>query len=235
MGLQHNAELEITSLYLKRHKLFGGLSEQHLEELHTFGKLHVLGRGKRIGTNGLQHSRIYFLVAGKLKSTEHTRHQLQTIKEILYPNEMFGNISLNGFEGEEQAESLSQNTLVYCFNVNDFKLLLKKHHQLALNYAENLSHKLYTLKEKHAVWSNENARARLIFFFKKWAANEGEKINDTVILKNYLSISDVAGILSVSRQFLYTLLNELEKQGLLFYSRRQVIIKESLLKNLTGD
>lgn len=235
MGVHDNADLEVSSIYLKRHKIFYGLQERQLEEMNSLGKLHVLRKGKRIGTNGLQSNRIYFLVSGKLKTIEHTRGDLQAIKEILYPNEMFGNISLNGFEGEEQAEAVTQNTLVYCFSVNDFKQMLKKHHQLALNFADNLSHKLHTLKEKHAVWANENARARLIFFFKKWASNEGEKLNGSVILKNYLSLSDVAGILSVSRQFMYTLLDELEREELLFYSRQQIIIKEQLLKKPLAD
>lgn len=234
-GVNGNAELEINSLYLKRHKIFAGLRENELDAVGSFGKLHILRRGKRIGINGLQPDRLYFLLNGKLKTTEYTRGYMPAVREILYANEMFGNISLNGFEGEELAEALIPNTLVYCFNVNDFKRLLRQHHQLALNYAENLSYKLNTLKEKHAVWSNENARARLIFFFKKWASHEGEKNNGTIIIKNFLSLSDVAAILSVSRQFMYTLLNDLEKDSLLFYTRHQIIISEELFKEPVTD
>lgn len=216
--------------YLKHHAVFSGLSEEQVDAVKLSARLHILQRGKKMVINSVVSNRIYFLVGGKIKIADNPGDNSLLVKDVLYAGEMFGNVSLNGHYTEEYAEALVHNTIVYCFSVDDFKQLLKNHHRLALNYADHISIKLQLLKERYAVWTRHDTRTRLIYLLHKWSLNEG-KINDgNILLENYLSLTDIADILSVSRQFLHQLIKEMSESGLLKYSRRQIELRRSLLE-----
>jgi CRP/FNR family transcriptional regulator len=145
---------------------------------------------------------------------------------------MFGNISLSGFKGEEFAVALVNNTIVYCFDINEFRALLKGNHRPALNYAEAINSKLSRLREKYEIWIRYDTKTRLVYFLRKWAEAEGKDNGTTIVLTNYLSLTDMADILSVSRQFMYTLLKEMNETGLIRYNRRHIGMCKCFIKGV---
>ena len=222
---------EMSCLYLKMQSVFTGLDEDQLAIVYSLSKEHTLKKGARIVINNFQSNRVYILAKGKMKIANSLKNDIQFVKDIIYPGEMFGNVSLNGFPGEEYAEALVNNTIIYCFGVNEFKELLKKNHRLSLNYNELISIKLSSLKERHEIWTRHDSKTRLIYLLKKWARIEGEDNGSNIVLNNYLSLSDIADILSVSRQFLHTMLKEMNAAGLIVYNRSYIRINKDLLKD----
>lgn len=218
--------------YLKHHPLFSNLSGDDLEMIRKVAKLHILRRGAKMVIDRVVSNRIYFLVSGKIKIADTPEGSDKQIKDVLYPGEMFGNIFLNGDYSEEFAESLQHNTLVYCFSVTDFRKLLRTCHPLALNYAEQLSRKLQLLKERYAIWTRHDTRTRLVYLLFKWAVHEGKHAQDTVVLENFPAITDLADILTVSRQFLHQLLKEMHEAGLLTIYRKRIELKRSLIEEV---
>ena len=148
---------------------------------------------------------------------------------------MFGNISLNGVYSESYAEALLTNTLVYCFSSLEFQKLLQLHHGLALNYAGQVSLKLNQLKERYAVWTRYDTRTRLVYLLHKWANNEGKRVGESLVLTNQVSLTDLADILSVSRQFIYVLLKEMTSKGILKYSRQQIVIDHGRMSEIVSE
>lgn len=226
---------EMFGFYLKNHVVFSGLDEIHVYKLQTVGKQHVLKKGARIVINNLQSNRVYFLVKGKMKIAESTKPDNRLVKDILFPGDMFGNISLNGFCGEEYAEALVHNTVVYCFSVSEFRDLIHLSHKLALNYADSISKKLFALSERYEIWTRQDTRARFIYLLKKWVKAEGLMAGQTIILSNYLSLSDIADILSVSRQFMHRLVKEMSDDGIIKYNRKQIEINKMLLEQISKN
>lgn len=102
---------------------------------------------------------------------------------------------------------------------------------LAMNYAAQVSAKLRRLENRHSNLVFKDAKARLISFFKDWAHREGDRNGDTIVLTNYLTHNDIAGIISTSRQSVTTLLNELRDTGLLFYNRKRIEINAPYMNN----
>jgi CRP/FNR family cyclic AMP-dependent transcriptional regulator len=223
---------EMSSLYLKKQSIFEGLNETQLNRVYAISKLHNLKKNTRIVINNFQSNRVYLIVKGKMKIANSVKNDIQSVKDIMYPGEMFGNISLNGFLGEEYAEALVNNTIIYCFGVNEFKALLENNHRLALNYAGLISTKLNSLKERYEIWTRYDTRTKLIYLLQKWALVEGEDAGQSIILNNYLSLTDIADILSVSRQFMHTLLKEMSSSGMIKYGRTQIEMSKSLLKDI---
>lgn len=223
---------EILDYYFKRQAIFNGLDEAQIGRIHAASRQHILKRNARIVVNSLQSNRLYFLVKGKMKISDSINNSNSLVKDILYPGEMFGNISLNGFHGEEYAEALVNNTIVYCFGTKEFSDLLKLHHKLALNYADNINKKLALLKERYEIWTCHDTKTRFLYLLKKWAMQEGKDNGKNIILNNYLTLTDIAEILSVSRQFMYLMLKDMDAAGLVKYSRKKIELDKTLLDQL---
>jgi CRP/FNR family transcriptional regulator len=63
-------------------------------------------------------------------------------------------------------------------------------------------------------------------FIKNWAKVEGNTLGDKIILNNYLTHSDIAGIISTSRQTVTILLTEMKNSGLLNYNRKLIQLND---------
>jgi CRP/FNR family transcriptional regulator len=63
-------------------------------------------------------------------------------------------------------------------------------------------------------------------FLKDWAEKDGKKVDNRVIIENYLTQNDIAQIICTSRQTATLLFNELEENGLMHYSRKEIIIED---------
>ncbi|MBS1608655.1 MAG: winged helix-turn-helix domain-containing protein, partial [Bacteroidetes bacterium] len=64
-----------------------------------------------------------------------------------------------------------------------------------------------------------------------WAQSDGSRMGDKIILNNYLTHSDIAGVISTSRQSVNVLLNELRDAGMLFYNRKRIELNNPLIWN----
>jgi CRP/FNR family transcriptional regulator len=226
---------EIFNLYLKDQLIFDGLNEQQLNTVYSFSRQHILKKKTRLFINNIQSNRVYLLVKGKMKLESSGLDDGRTVKDIIYPGKLFGNISLNGFRGEETAEALVQNTIVYCFGITEFSNLLKANHRMALNYAGVISSQLNLLKERYEIWTRYDTKTRLIYLLQKWAVAEGLDNGDSIVMNNYLSLTDIADILSVSRQFMHMLLKEMNAGGMIKYDRKQIEVNKRLLQQVSHN
>jgi CRP/FNR family transcriptional regulator, cyclic AMP receptor protein len=146
--------------------------------------------------------------------------------------DVFGDMSLDGRPSlDEFAEALTANTVVCVFNVPDFKKVLQENPTMALTYANIVNNKLKKLESRHSDLVFRDAKSRLIRFIKNWAISDGNRIGDKIILNNYLTHSDIAGVIATSRQSVNTLLNELRDSGMLFYNRKRIELNDPLIWN----
>src|SRR5205085_9982917 len=99
---------------------------------------------------------------------------------------------------------------------------------LSINYANTVNKKLRKLESRHADLVFHDAKARLIRFIKNWARTDGSRVGDKIILNNYLTHSDIAGVIATSRQSVNVLFNELRDSGLLFYNRKRIELNDPI-------
>ncbi|HSC40544.1 MAG TPA: Crp/Fnr family transcriptional regulator, partial [Chitinophagaceae bacterium] len=111
------------------------------------------------------------------------------------------------------------------FNIDDFEKLLRKKPDIALKYTRQVGHKLRHIQNRLINLLNKDVKTRLInFFIMQVPAAAGEATGDKAILPNFMTHEDIAHLIGSSRQTVTTLINELEQEGLLQFSRQQVII-----------
>ena len=223
---------EIKYAYLKSHPLFANAGEQKLKEACSLTKVKTVFRSETLNYCEGSYSKIYLLIKGKIKITECDRMDNELIKDILTAPDLFGDLSLDGCPSpDEFAEALTANTVVCVFNSSEFKKILSDNPFFALNYANIVNNKLKKLEHRHSDLVFRDAKSRLIRFMKNWAQSDGSLIGDKIVLINYLTHSDIAGVISTSRQSVNVLLNELRDAGMLFYNRKRIELNNPLVWN----
>ena len=223
---------EIKYLYLKSHPLFARASEQKIKDACSLAKVKTIYRGETFNYGDGEYSKLYLLIKGKIKITLSDDLDNELVKDLLTAPDVFGNLSLEGRPSlDEYAQALTSNTIVCYFNVVDFKNFLQDNPIIALGYANIVNNKLSKLEGRHSDLVFHDAKSRLIRFIKGWAKTDGNRIGDKIILSNYLTHSDIAGVIATSRQSVNVLFNELRDSGMLFYNRKQIELNDSRVWN----
>jgi len=192
------------------------------------------GKLKSIGSTPIVYYSTFDdkLIKGKIKITECDTMDNELIKDILTAPDLFGDLSLDGSPSpDEFAEALTANTVVCVFNSSEFKKILSDNPLIALSYANIVNNKLKKLEHRHSDLVFRDAKSRLMRFMKSWAQSDGNQVGDKIILNNYLTHSDIAGVISTSRQSVNVLLNELRDAGMLFYNRKKIELNNPLVWN----
>ena len=220
---------EIKYAYLKSHPLFANAGEQRIMEACSMAKVKTVFRGETLSYGEGSYSKVYLLIKGKIKITECDTMDNELIKDILTAPDLFGDLGLEGNPSiDEFAEALTANTVVCVFNSNEFKKILGENPVMAMNYANAVNNKLKKLENRHSDLVFRDAKSRLIRFMKNWAQSDGSRMGDKIILNNYLTHSDIAGVISTSRQSVNVLLNELRDAGMLFYNRKRFELNNTM-------
>lgn len=223
---------EIKFVYLKSHPLFSNMTDQQVKDACQLMKLKTVYRGEFFDYGAGPYSKLYLLIKGKIKITLSDDMDNELIKDILTAPDIFGDLSLEGIpSSDEYSISLTANTVVCSFTTSDFKKILQDNISLALNYAHTVNSKLKKLEGRHSDLVFYDAKARLIRFIKSWARTDGNRIGDKIILNNYLTHSDIAGVIATSRQSVNVLFNELRDAGLLFYNRKRIELNDPMVWN----
>lgn len=222
---------EIKCFYLRMHPLFTNVIEHDILEAVSVMKITRVYPGEVISYGEGELSKIYLLITGKIKLAE-LGNENELIKDIITAPDIFGNLNMEGLSAEDEyAEVLSRDALICGFNISDFKKLLFSIPMLAVSYANMVIGKLGRLEHRHSDLVFCDTKTRLQHFIKNWARTDGNKIGDKIVMLNFLTHSDIANVISASRQSVTILLNELREDGLLIYNRKQIELSNSVYWN----
>jgi CRP/FNR family transcriptional regulator, cyclic AMP receptor protein len=223
---------EFKLAYLKSHPLFNSLPENRCKDVANCARMKNVFRGETFGNGETGFSKIFLLIKGKIKITELDQQGNELIKDFLTAYDVFGDLSLEGKPNlDENAEALTANTVICSFYVTDFKRILEENPTVALRYAKSMNEKLKKLERRHSDLVFQDAKTRLIRFIKNWASTDGSIVGNKIVLNNYLTHSDIAGVIATSRQSVNVLLNELRDAGMLFYNRKKIELNNPMTWN----
>ena len=110
--------------------------------------------------------------------------------------------------------------------MDDFERILERNPSIAIGYTKFMGLKIKRIENRFNNVVFKDMRSRLVQFIKDWAESDGEQKDNTYTIKNYLTQHDLAKLVCSTRQTVTTLLNEMEKEGLLNYDRKEIRIKE---------
>jgi len=218
---------ELKYWYLRDHKLFRALSYSQIKQLCIITGFKKAKKGDVIYFSSSEVPRIFLLKKGNIKIVSLDEEGNETIKDIIQKGDLFGELELdNDQNSNEYAKALTDEVIICSFLVSDFENLLLRNPSLALSYTKFVGLKMKRFKNSYSNLVSKDAKTRLLSFLKEWADRDGKKVDNRVVLENYLTQTDIAQIICTSRQTATTLLSELEENGILHYGRKEIIIED---------
>ncbi len=217
---------ELKYWYLRDHKLFRTLSMSQIRQLCIITGFKKAQKGDVIYFGTSEMPRIYLLKKGSIKIVSLDDEGNEIVKDVIQKGDLFGHLELDeGDEGNEYAKALTPEVSICSFLQSDFEQLMLKHPDLALSYTKFVGLKMKRLRNNYNNLISKDAKSRLVSFFTEWAEREGTEIEGRIHFENYLTQNDIAQIICTSRQTAVQLLTELENKGLIYYSRKEIIIE----------
>jgi CRP-like cAMP-binding protein len=213
--------------YLRDHKLFRTLSFGQIKQLCIIMGFKKAKKGEIIYFSSSDVPRIFVLKKGNIKIVAVDENGDETIKDIIQKGDLFGELTLEADnQTNEYAKVLSDDVAICSFLVSDFEEVLLKNPSLALSYTKFVGLKMKRIKNSYSNLISKDARTRLTLFLKDWGESEGKRIENRIVIENYLTQNDIAQIICTSRQTATQLLNEMETNGIIAYNRKEIVIED---------
>lgn len=212
--------------FLRNHQLFSTLANSEVADLCIVSRFMVAKKNDYIYLANDNIPRIYLLKVGMIRIVE-KQDGKETIKEIIKQGDLFGELSLSkSGNNAEMAQAMSKEVSICAFRLEDFEKVLAKNSQIALTYTKMVGEKMKNISNRYTSLVFRDVRSRLITFLKDWATTDGTKEGSNIRIKNYLTHSDIAGIICSTRQTVTELINELEYEKKLTYTRSEVVLRD---------
>ena len=220
-----------TILLLKNTGHFSSLTLQELEFLGSKVSIDKVVKGKRIYREGDYIKKVYLVLNGLVKLESSLSNGSGLIKQLSFKNDFFGE---NIFSGEEKrcedAEAVKTTTIL-SMNAEDFKKVVSQNHQMTEYMLKIFVGKMQDFEKRISAYKAENAKPRILNFFRDLAKKRAKFVEDKGWLLNHgLTHSDISLITDTSRQTVARVLNELKREGIInFETRRPHVMQVNVL------
>lgn len=221
--------MEPKNFYLKTFNIATNLNEVQVQDLCNNIAQKEARKGQVVYAKGGE-KKVFLLISGKVKISEINENGDEMIKDLVVPGELFGDVMLH-YEGPnyEYAEIVSERAIYYSIGQEQLASMMRSNYALTVNYMAKVSEKFKSLESRYMNMVTKDVKSRLIYCFKEWARKEGRKLGDKVMVKNSLTHSDLANMVSTSRQTVTVILNELKGTGDIIYNRKEIGFSELML------
>jgi CRP/FNR family transcriptional regulator len=221
--------MEPKNFYLKTFNLATNLNEVQLQQLCGIISQKEAKKGQVVYSKG-GDKKVFMLISGKVKISEINDSGDEMIKEIALPGDLFGDLLMNQSGGNfEYAEIVSERATYYCIEAHELNAQIQSSPALMANYMTKVGEKFRNMESRYLNMITKDVKSRLLYCFREWARKEGRKLGDKVVIKNSLTHSDLANMISTSRQTVTVILNELKDAGAISYNRREIEFSQIML------
>jgi CRP/FNR family transcriptional regulator, cyclic AMP receptor protein len=218
---------DIKYWYLHDHQLFSVLSREENRALCLIPNFKTVKKNEIIYFSHEQEQRIYTIKKGTLKIVRVDADGKETVKELLSAGDLFGQYTFDDDIDDNQDEfaiAITEKVIICSFRVHEFEEILKKNPNLAVRYTKLVGFKIKRISNSYSNLMFKDVKTRFGLFIKDWALKEGNGEQKDVIVKNFLTHNDIAGLICSTRQTVTTLFNDFKNEGLIDYDRSTIKI-----------
>ena len=226
-----NSSCDSTLLLIRGFDIFAHISDEEYEELNLVHNFLEAGKGEYIYFPSQNHRKLYFTKKGFIKIGYIDEDGNECIKEIIQKGEVFGQITLekNNLQ-DEFAQAYKSEVSLCAFNIDDFILLLQKKPDMALAFSLHLGKKVRKVETRLLNLLNKSVHSRLINLLIQLIPENNNKVNSAAI-ERFLTHDDMAKLIGSSRQTVTTTLSQLEDHQLIAVTKDLINIPDiKLLK-----
>ena len=228
---------ELKYWYLNEHKLFSNLSFSEIDKLCILKRYKKSVKDEIVELPYQEKEAIYFLKQGTLKLVTLNEEGDEVLIEILQKGDLFGELSFSKDDAKmEYLKVVSDQAILCTFFREKLEETMMKKPDFALKYIKFIGFNYKQFKNSYKNILFKDARSRLLLLLESIIEKEGLH-EHSFALPNYLTQKDFAQLICATRQTVITLFQELENEGIIKYSKKEIQITDlqklnNLIKNV---
>lgn len=213
---------------LKKVSLFEGISESDLTELVPLLRFRKCVRGQSVVEVDMPGHSLFLVASGELKVTMQ-RDDKEVILSLLNEGAYFGEMALLDGKGRSANVVCLRASELYELSREDFHTYVRAHPQALINILQQLSERLRNMNTIISNLTLLDVYGRVARFFLSLAEEEGERVDNGILLRKPPSQQQIAGMLGTSRETVNRVIAEFVQQGILLKDGRQLVVTSQAL------
>ena len=219
------ATLPETPLHHQRVQLFSNLGPEELSSISACARSLHRARGEFIYIPGDRADFVYILKRGRVKLSVLSESGKEIAIDIIQTGEIFGEFALVDESLRSNMAQALDDVLMWVFAKRDFTHLLEAHPKLALSYIRLVGDRRRRMEKKLSDITSKAVSGRVCELLHELSTSACEIETTASDYLVPLTHHDVASLIGAARQTTTTVLNDLERRGIIQLGRGWVRIK----------
>lgn len=171
--------------------------------------------------------KVYLVEKGKVRIGYYTEPGEEVVKAVLTRGEIFGEKALlDARSGNEFAQVIADETVICSVTVETLQDLMRENKPFSLQIYKFIGFRFQKLERRLRLLLFKDSRTRLLEFIKDLSEDYGavSTPDGIITICHPYTQKDMASLIGTSRPTLNILLNELKHEGVLDFSRKEIIL-----------
>jgi len=217
---------ELKYWYLHDHKLFKNLSFPEIDALCILKRFKRSKKNEIIDLPFSEKERIYFLKQGTIKLIKTNQDGEENVVDIIQKGDIFGELNLEkSTEEEAYFQVVSEEAIICTFFKENLEEVILKKPDFALNYIKFIGFNFKRIQNSYKNILFKDTKTRLLLLLDMIIEKEGA-LEGSISIPNYLTQKDIAQLICTTRQTVITLIKELELEGVLQYTQKEISVSD---------
>ena len=209
----------------QRVQIFSGLGSEEMSRIAAHARSLRKARGEFIYMPGARADCVYILKQGRVKLSVLAESGKEIAIDIIQPGEIFGEFALvDELLRSNMAQALDD-VLMWVFSKQDFTKLLTTEPKLALSYIKLVGDRRRRMEKKLSDITSKAVSARICELLHELSTGSAEFETVASAYLVPLTHHDVASLIGAARQTTTTVLNDLERRGIIGLGRGWIRVK----------
>jgi CRP/FNR family transcriptional regulator len=214
-----------TSRHHPRVQIFSGLGPDEMTRIAAYARSLRRARGEFIYLPGDRADHVYILRQGRVKLSVLSESGKEIAIDIIQPGEIFGEFALVDDAPRSNMAQALDDILVWVFSKNDFTQLIASQPKLALSYIRLVGDRRRRMEKKLSDITSKAVSARVCELLHEISTSAADVETAATDYLVPLTHHDVASLIGAARQTTTTVLNDLERRGIIELGRGWVRVK----------
>jgi CRP/FNR family transcriptional regulator len=202
----------------QRVQVFSGLGPDEMSRISAHARSLRKVRGEFIYMPGDRADFVYFLKQGRVKLSVISESGKEIAIDIIQSGEIFGEFALVDEALRSNMAQALDNVLMRVFSKHDFTKLLTAQPNLALSYIKLVGDRRRRMEKKLSDITSKAVSARICELLHELSTSAADYLVP-------LTHQDVASLIGAARQTTTTVLNDLERRGIIELGRCWIRVK----------
>lgn len=215
--------------HLENFSMLHILTKQEMQAMDKMAVMRIAPRNQVIYFPEDTSDTVFLLKQGKIKISRISEAGKEMILAILGPGEIFGELSITGQVKREEIAEATEDAVICSVSIADFQRMMEMNPKFNLQVTKFIGFRLKKIQSRLESLIFRTAEQRVRFFLKELAEEHGRQIINNPeerVVKMRLTHEDIAKLSATSRQTVTSVLNDLEKHGLINYDRSRIFVKK---------